>query len=190
MTFKIIQYYYLKFKTYYLKFKTYYLIFTIPSFIYNDTNVTNFSNKFINNTNISNFSNTENNEHSHNSLRVYIILIIWLATCVILYTCIESINKINCKYICEYIYIKICNNCYFKIYDCISKRNKIAVVNDNDIHIDDICSICLENLVVNQSNIIATNCKHYYHKKCIIEWLKIKDICPICNTKNISIYDY
>jgi hypothetical protein len=70
------------------------------------------------------------------------------------------------------------------------KRNKIAVVNDNDIHIDDICSICLENLIVNQSNIIATNCKHYYHKKCIIEWLKIKDICPICNTKNISIYDY
>ena len=44
------------------------------------------------------------------------------------------------------------------------------------------CVICLENMV-NGDEIILTECFHMYHKKCIGDWLKISNICPICDFK-------
>jgi ankyrin repeat protein len=46
---------------------------------------------------------------------------------------------------------------------------------DNNI----ICSICHED---NKNNIhmIKTPCNHIYCKKCLEEWLKLKEICPYC----------
>ena len=47
------------------------------------------------------------------------------------------------------------------------------------------CVICYEDFV-NNDNAIFLPCFHVFHSKCIKEWLKTKDICPLCkiNVKN------
>jgi len=47
------------------------------------------------------------------------------------------------------------------------------------------CSICLVDYE-NEDDISMTNCKHVFHNKCIVEWSRYKDDCPICrfNLKN------
>ena len=49
-----------------------------------------------------------------------------------------------------------------------------------------ICSICLEE----NANHKLLNCDHYFHKKCIDEWVKIKPICPLCRTPCITNFTY
>ena len=41
------------------------------------------------------------------------------------------------------------------------------------------CCVCLETIKQND-NTIYYPCFHLFHKKCILEWLKIKTVCPIC----------
>lgn len=43
------------------------------------------------------------------------------------------------------------------------------------------CSICLEKLGYN-FNIYETDCKHFFHNKCIDQWIKLKKNCPLCRT--------
>ena len=47
-----------------------------------------------------------------------------------------------------------------------------------------VCSICQEKILF--SNLLILDCQHFFHKKCIQEWFKRKDTCPICR-HNISI---
>ena len=42
------------------------------------------------------------------------------------------------------------------------------------------CSICLEDFEVG-TKIIYLPCFHYYHAKCIENWVKESDKCPLCN---------
>ena len=44
--------------------------------------------------------------------------------------------------------------------------------------IDDICSICIEE--INKDYFYYKSCNHIYHDKCLIEWLKINKSCPNC----------
>lgn len=44
------------------------------------------------------------------------------------------------------------------------------------------CSICLSDWNENDDIIILPTCKHYFHAKCINEWMKKKNICPCCNS--------
>tara|TARA_B100000745_G_scaffold294334_1_gene237217 strand:+ start:1656 stop:1925 length:270 start_codon:yes stop_codon:yes gene_type:complete len=44
------------------------------------------------------------------------------------------------------------------------------------------CVICLENMINNET-VTLTECFHMYHKKCIDDWLKISNICPLCDFK-------
>lgn len=60
------------------------------------------------------------------------------------------------------------------------------VVTENNI----ICSICLEEQVINE-NWTKLHCTHDFHKKCIKNWLEINNICPVCrcsinNINNIN----
>lgn len=51
---------------------------------------------------------------------------------------------------------------------------------------DNVCSICLNKFNNNDSKIIMyyiCSNQHYFHKKCINQWLKIKLDCPICRQK-------
>ncbi len=41
------------------------------------------------------------------------------------------------------------------------------------------CIICLEDFEPNLE-LLATPCCHFFHKNCLNEWLKEKDICPLC----------
>ena len=45
------------------------------------------------------------------------------------------------------------------------------------------CSICLDYL---NNNSAGLECNHYYHKDCIISWLKEKAECPNCRN-NLSV---
>ena len=46
-----------------------------------------------------------------------------------------------------------------------------------------ICSICFEKFYYNQ-NVNLLDCKHIFHTKCLSEWYKYKQECPVCR-KNI-----
>ena len=43
------------------------------------------------------------------------------------------------------------------------------------------CSICLEDLI--GTKIIYLPCFHFYHSKCIEQWIKNKNKCPLCKTE-------
>lgn len=60
---------------------------------------------------------------------------------------------------------------------------KIIIVNKPNKYFknNDSCSICLEKMILNEEkDIVSMDCEHTFHKECIIEWLKIKHMCPVC----------
>lgn len=46
---------------------------------------------------------------------------------------------------------------------------------------DDDCIICLQEL--SNKIVLRLDCKHCFHKKCIIEWLEICATCPFCRNR-------
>jgi hypothetical protein len=48
-----------------------------------------------------------------------------------------------------------------------------------------ICPICLLD-----NTDFKTKCNHYFHKKCLDEWLKIKPICPLCRTCYVETFKH
>ena len=46
------------------------------------------------------------------------------------------------------------------------------------------CPICLELMEINENENVkelgSLECEHTFHKDCIIEWLKVQTICPMC----------
>lgn len=47
---------------------------------------------------------------------------------------------------------------------------------------EETCVVCQENFKFGK-RVIRLPCSHRYHSKCIIEWLKCKKNCPICQTE-------
>ena len=41
------------------------------------------------------------------------------------------------------------------------------------------CNVCLENFAKGQIS-RELDCGHYFHEKCIIHWLKMRNTCPVC----------
>ena len=39
------------------------------------------------------------------------------------------------------------------------------------------CSVCLDDI---KSNAFKTNCGHYFHNQCLLNWLLTKHTCPVC----------
>ena len=62
----------------------------------------------------------------------------------------------------------------------IDNLPKIEINKDNINQFKDItCNICLEGFQL--SNILRVlECKHEFHEKCIITWLKSRNTCPVC----------
>jgi len=44
---------------------------------------------------------------------------------------------------------------------------------------EEVCVICLQ-----KDSDIKTKCEHYYHQKCLEEWCKISQKCPLCRNKD------
>ena len=51
-----------------------------------------------------------------------------------------------------------------------------------ELHPDDFCSICLMPFYEGDSseNVVKTTCNHFFHEKCLKEWLAKKSRCPLC----------
>ena len=77
-------------------------------------------------------------------------------------------------------------------FDSIHKGNPPAsekAINNlkkTDINKDNIkdynektCNVCLENYKEGDIS-IKLDCEHYFHDKCIIQWLKMRNTCPVC----------
>lgn len=54
------------------------------------------------------------------------------------------------------------------------------------------CSICRSHTVIidddeddddNDDNIVIGKCGHVFHETCIYSWVKVKNVCPLCNKK-------
>lgn len=66
--------------------------------------------------------------------------------------------------------------------DHISNIKKILIA-EKHLEKDKIqCTICLENIEKNEF-IGKLKCKHAYHYDCVLKWLKLHGICPICRYK-------
>ena len=52
----------------------------------------------------------------------------------------------------------------------------------------DSCSICTDMYEISE-DVSVLNCGHIYHPKCIKEWGKYKQACPLCNTEILIDYD-
>ena len=50
----------------------------------------------------------------------------------------------------------------------------------------ELCSICLEEVTISKKEYKVSkcdNCNKYFHKKCLEEWFKTKEECPLCRHK-------
>uniref|UniRef100_A0A8C0AR60 Ring finger protein 24 n=1 Tax=Buteo japonicus TaxID=224669 RepID=A0A8C0AR60_9AVES len=43
-----------------------------------------------------------------------------------------------------------------------------------------ICAVCLEEFKPKDELGICP-CKHAFHRKCLIKWLEVRKVCPLCN---------
>lgn len=68
-------------------------------------------------------------------------------------------------------------------YDDCSHRKKIKnrKIKEDELLLTE-CIICLENYKIGDK-ISILSCEHFYHKKCLNEWLKKKEECPLCRVE-------
>jgi len=94
-----------------------------------------------------------------------------------------KIGKLNEIYLLAYFITKVMY-LYKKYYE---NENKIKLIDKNtkiykyDKNETNTCAICIEDYQ-NNDKIRELNCKHFYHQKCIDNWLfgKRKLTCPLC----------
>jgi hypothetical protein len=57
-----------------------------------------------------------------------------------------------------------------------------AFIISSDVLIDDKCSICLMDFILNEKNICMTPCRHYFHLNCFKSMLEYDDRCAMCRS--------
>ena len=72
---------------------------------------------------------------------------------------------------------------YINCRYCVNEYSKQIKIKKRKIKEDELlaneCSICLENYEVGES-ISILSCDHFFHTKCLNEWFKKKEVCPLC----------
>jgi len=56
-------------------------------------------------------------------------------------------------------------------------------INDEEVHSEETCSVCLESNVN-----CETNCSHCFHAACLSSWINRNNSCPLCRGNISSIY--
>ena len=84
---------------------------------------------------------------------------------------------------------------YTNDYDNINTLQVRIIDMYMDVYSDDFpyserCSICLEDFDLSNNSAVVktTHCSHYYHEKCLKEWLVIRHTCPNCNVNLLVKY--
>ena len=72
-------------------------------------------------------------------------------------------------------------------YLCEIEKYTESKYSNKFIQNDSMCLVCLSDIEQNTQNYMIS-CGHYYHKKCISDWLDKKKNCPLCR-KNCMIYN-
>ncbi|KAG9469780.1 hypothetical protein GDO78_019679, partial [Eleutherodactylus coqui] len=49
-----------------------------------------------------------------------------------------------------------------------------------ELNLYEICAVCLEEFKPKDELGICP-CKHAFHRKCLIKWLEVRKVCPLCN---------
>jgi len=77
---------------------------------------------------------------------------------------------------CVHIFYGNCQYCFHEY----SKKKKIKnkKIKDEELLLNE-CSICLENYQINDK-VSHLPCGHFYHERCLTEWFKKKEECPLC----------
>ncbi|KAL3618214.1 hypothetical protein CASFOL_038535 [Castilleja foliolosa] len=65
--------------------------------------------------------------------------------------------------------------------ELISRYLKIGESKNRLADKEQICTICQDDLSQNGMNIATLDCSHEYHYSCIKHWLRLKNVCPLCN---------
>ncbi|KAK0149079.1 RING finger protein 24 [Merluccius polli] len=50
-----------------------------------------------------------------------------------------------------------------------------------ELNLHEICAVCLEEFK-QKDELGICPCKHAFHRKCLIKWLEVRKVCPLCNT--------
>ena len=65
--------------------------------------------------------------------------------------------------------------------EAITNVTMESMLCSNNIDTDVKCSICLDSLCEeNDKQIVKTTCNHYFHRSCIVTWLREHRKCPLC----------
>ncbi|XP_040275247.1 RING finger protein 24 isoform X2 [Bufo bufo] len=49
-----------------------------------------------------------------------------------------------------------------------------------ELNLYEVCAVCLEEFKPKDELGICP-CKHAFHRKCLIKWLEVRKVCPLCN---------
>ena len=118
----------------------------------------------------------ENDQSIPARLFVWSVIIIALALFTISMCCCLDIIV---HYVEEYAYLRPLRQSLLKpkVYAC--KQGDEGVT----------CSICLDDLKINEEVSMLPKCRHTFHQDCLSRWLEQKEMCPLCRSTN-DIEDY
>ena len=63
-----------------------------------------------------------------------------------------------------------------------------SIISEERKHPDQECSICLDDMY--NTDVIALECNHRFHKKCINDWFREKHDCPQCRNYSLPKDDF
>jgi Ring finger domain len=53
---------------------------------------------------------------------------------------------------------------------------------------DDSCMICFATVLEGERVGIMPNCEHIFHSKCLKDWLRRRNVCPLCLDANVAVF--
>jgi len=99
-------------------------------------------------------------------------------------------NSMSSYIIFFYGWVIIFGYFFYMVFKKFYQHNKniinmdvFFIENDDNIDINENCSICLDNF--DNKKLKTLKCKHNFHADCIIAWLEIKQECPNCRNRLI-----